>query len=121
MEILKEISKDLQNISDQWDTTNVFANMDAIGWNIERLKKFSLEVSDKTICYDCGKEITEPVVKNEYGVNVCAMPDQTERWHYYCYDCSEKNGILKLRGLTIKRNKLNREISTLKKASPQKT
>ena len=62
-------------------------------------------------CCDCGKEITDKIVLNEYGVDIHSLPDQEGNWYYYCNKCSDLNG------LTAARNKLNREISKLKKVS----
>ena len=62
-------------------------------------------------CSKCNKEITDKIVLNEYGVNIHSMPDQEGNMYYFCDICSE------IMGLTAQRNKLNRQISKLKKVS----
>ena len=65
-------------------------------------------------CSKCNNKIRDRIVLNEYGVNVNSLPDQEGVLHYFCNYCSE------LMGLTKARNKLSRQISTLKKASFKK-
>ena len=65
-------------------------------------------------CDKCNKEITDPIILNDYGVNINSLPDQEGNWYYYCNSCS------KLIGLEKARNKLNRQISQLKKETLEK-